>query len=1152
MYVDFYLLDSRVSATALEQSPYHANQVGQPAKYVEPSGIYLQLFGRSDDGQSVVVEAALYGLTLSFLDEHDSAMSDDLYAQAVEDEVVQRACAHQPELADNVDLTTRIGRKPCFYGFEPDSQNPLSPRVRRVVELTTHSLKLYRALHRAAEHALHDEPLDCGARPCELSALPHAAAMQALGLHHGTWVRAAGQNTAAAAADVTILCAITDLTPLPERNATLPPLILASYDIECSSGPPDAAGNYAFPNAFESDHTVRCVAVVATTLGRTEVDAPPTRRVFLHTGPRALTAENHCAMAAVDEGAAEAAVNLEVRHFSTEAGLLQGLAKLLRDEIRPDVLYSYNGNAFDAPFLAQRIEQVLPAASNYADIDKRAAARGQRRAAHGWGRTPMNALPPKTLGVPKTEEQIAEIQRKRAEGKVIYEPKAFDAPGMAHHDVLDFGQSLSLETCKLADVASEVLGGTTKTDLAISEMMDILRTDDTVGWARVAVYNLRDAELPLRIMIAKDQVAFSLQIATVSGCTLPQVCAGGQQKRLQSMVSCEVRARGLVYNEPSKLDFVTRPWLCGGGEKVKGATVLDIKPGWYRDPVVTCDYSSLYPSIVISRNLCPSKLLLDAVQPTLPADAPPALAAAVRTFRVEERDADLVHHHHVLQRDSGGVGVFPAISERLLAERKAAKCEMKQHSPGTAAYAILDAKQQALKVICNSLYGALNAVLKGSLYCRPLGGIVTAEGRAAIAAIQAEVAALPGAEVVAGDTDSVMFKLAGCTLAESETKGKAVATSVTARLRVDGAHAMELAYEKTMLPSVFVAKKAYAYVCHVPGKSPTHVSMGLMSKKRGTAALFKDAFIDCERAYLLDPASFSADDVRRVHLLVLRDLERRLATAPPEAFAKTTMLKPEAAYALGYNAPHVNAARRLVAATGCMWPGNARFKYVQAQPGAPVAKSKKKASDYSVELGYFIAHKSAVDAAYYLSSVHNRFEALLGFTLTDAPARFAQLLTTLERRSVHTKSIASHYGAAPAAPPPPPLTIAAERAYLADPHAEDTRAAETVFWQAALASASSLNQTGPFSDRWRAPQPLASGPAAPNAMLFGGKRTQDETEVQAAAAVTAKQQKLADNSAAIAAQPRRGAVNQIPASKSRARPKGLSQGIASFFARVQP
>ena len=168
MYVDFCLLDSRVSATTLNQSPYHAYQVGQPVTYLEPSGIYLLLFGRSVDGQSVVVEAALRsGLTLSFLDEHDSAMSDDLYAQTVEEELKQRACANQSELADNVDLTTRIVRKPCFYGFEPDSHDPLSPRIRRVVELSTHSLKLHRALRRAAEHALHDEPLDCGARPCE-------------------------------------------------------------------------------------------------------------------------------------------------------------------------------------------------------------------------------------------------------------------------------------------------------------------------------------------------------------------------------------------------------------------------------------------------------------------------------------------------------------------------------------------------------------------------------------------------------------------------------------------------------------------------------------------------------------------------------------------------------------------------------------------------------------------------------------------------------------------------------------------------------------------------------------------------------------------------------------------------------------------------
>ena len=294
-----------------------------------------------------------------------------------------------------------------------------------------------------------------------------------------------------------------------------------------------------------------------------------------------------------------------------------------------------------------------------------------------------------------------------------------------------------------------------------------------------------------------------------------------------------------------------------------------------------------------------------------------------------------------------------------------------------------------------------------------------------------------------------------------------------------------------------------------------------------------------------------------MHLLVLRDLERRLTTASPEAFAKTTMLKPEAAYAPGFNAPHVNAARRLVAATRCAWPGNARFKYVQAQPGAPVAKSKKKASDYSMELGHFVQSKAAIDASYYLSSVHRRFEALLAFTLPDAPARFAQLLTTLERRPAHTKSIASLFGATSSGPaPPPPLAPAAGRAYLADPHAEGARATETAFWQAALASASPPKHDGPFSDCWRAPRPLvaarAQPPAQSNAVLFGGKRAKHDDETEArAAAVASKHRKLAEDSAAIAAQPRRGATNQVPASsKSAAAP--AAPDIRRFLKRVQP
>ena len=72
-----------------------------------------------------------------------------------------------------------------------------------------------------------------------------------------------------------------------------------------------------------------------------------------------------------------------------------------------------------------------------------------------------------------------------------------------------------------------------------------------------------------------------------------------------------------------------------------------------------------------------------------------------------------------------------------------------------------------------------------------------------------------------------------------------------------------------------------------------------------------------------------------------------------------------------------------------------------------------------------------------------------------------------------------------------------------------------------------------------------------HAVLFGGKRAKVETDEGRAAAVFAKHQKLAENSAAIAAQPRRGATNQVPtSSKSAAAP--AAPDIRRFLKRVQP
>jgi DNA polymerase delta subunit 1 len=47
----------------------------------------------------------------------------------------------------------------------------------------------------------------------------------------------------------------------------------------------------------------------------------------------------------------------------------------------------------------------------------------------------------------------------------------------------------------------------------------------------------------------------------------------------------------------------------GSQETYEGAVVIKPKKGFYPDPIVTLDFSSLYPSIMMAHNLCYSTLL---------------------------------------------------------------------------------------------------------------------------------------------------------------------------------------------------------------------------------------------------------------------------------------------------------------------------------------------------------------------------------------------------------------------------------------------------------------------------------------------------------------------------------------------------------------
>jgi DNA polymerase elongation subunit (family B) len=219
-----------------------------------------------------------------------------------------------------------------------------------------------------------------------------------------------------------------------------------------------------------------------------------------------------------------------------------------------------------------------------------------------------------------------------------------------------------------------------------------------------------------------------------------------------------------------------------------GATVLEPIPGMYKDNIAVLDFASLYPTIMISRNLCYSAFVLDKQYLDIPGvnyekiawddkveyklrqtcegvgksgkskgqvcgkqayfEITNELGITNYYCRIHDplkktRDSDekyqkrdVSYNYTIVQphTDSEGnvvnKGVLPALLEELYSERKRVKRQMaKAAEEGNKLLEdILNSTQLAIKVSLNSTYGFLGRG-QGNLILKELGSIVTAVGR---------------------------------------------------------------------------------------------------------------------------------------------------------------------------------------------------------------------------------------------------------------------------------------------------------------------------------------------------------------------------------------------------------------------------------------
>ena len=306
-----------------------------------------------------------------------------------------------------------------------------------------------------------------------------------------------------------------------------------------------------------------------------------------------------------------------------------------------------------------------------------------------------------------------------------------------------------LSSYSLNSVCAEFLGQQ-KEDVHHSIISDLQNGTDE-DRHRLAVYCLKDALLPQRLMDKLSVFVNYVEMARVTGVPMSFLISRGQQIKVYSMLLRKCRDEKLLVptlrksGNPSDVGY-------------EGATVLDPIKAYYKDPIATLDFASLYPSIMQAYNLCYS-----------------TLANPKQVQGLDPSSYNKSENGNIFVNASVKKGILPTILGELLAARKRAKKDMK-NAPTEFERAVQNGRQLALKVSANSVYGFTGATV-GQLPCLEIASSVTSYGRQLLEKtkeyVETNFTQSNGydhdAVVIYGDTDSVMVKF-GCTDMEETFK----------------------------------------------------------------------------------------------------------------------------------------------------------------------------------------------------------------------------------------------------------------------------------------------------------------------------------------------------------------------------------------------
>jgi len=583
-----------------------------------------------------------------------------------------------------------------------------------------------------------------------------------------------------------------------------------------------------------------------------------------------------------------------------------------------------------------------------------------------------------------------------------------------------------------------------KLDMTPIQIFDAYRTKDKAQMLNMLEYCVRDADIPILLLQKLNYVPLWVEMSRVSYTNLHSVLNGGQQRKVYNLLAHFVHDTYAINTGDSEWPQAQESNDSDEEEDIlghrrpdyQGATVIEPSVGFYKEPVSTLDFESLYPSIMIHFNLCPSVYV-----------KPSALGASM-TSTLETHVID----HCILDCDGSasvvsgsaksGVGsaklakqpekykefsqqygfiknvqgVVPKLLQHLLAARKVAKRAM-ANAANEFDKSVQNGRQLALKVSCNSVYGFFGCNPKrGMMSCKPVAAVTTLKGRSFIDASKEYVERVyKGAKVLYGDTDSIMIQWSSTPGAISVPRAYCLAEeaseAITKVLRsgnVPGAtkpmlnsalSVVTLANEKVYMPYLLLQKKHYAgykytLKSNVKG-SPDSIDQfdvcmdmkGIDAVRRGGSKLVKELSNTILDALLVQNSlDLALQSVQDSLTLVVEN------KAPLDWFILSKSLK--SSYKTE-NQPHVQAWKRMIERGDTDIPEiGTRMPYVVVQGNDKLPLYMKTEHPEYVQL-----KKLRINAKYYLENAKDVVERLLAPTgqLVKLQSMFERALLDSER-----------------------------------------------------------------------------------------------------------------------------------------------------------